>query len=369
MSILRQLKDNLSAKVSHRANEQIELPKESTTYTLTPQDLMKSENAFIQTEREGKEGLVWTTDSRSKDAQLQRDVLGQVKINHKGMEELGFTSEDKLEIQKLSPKSEPIFNTYTKAEFGNDYDAIMKHYSQISVLVTAPFGTCFNPMQLAIQQPASSDISMDLYLEEGEVYFKAKAQNYAVSRQVEGDMQDAGHLPGYVEVVFKLDKDKGFALQHMSTNSELMRNLLMGEKVHEDSVINAANAQWREGIRKIEANLARREQQLDKWLSDSANFQDDKQNKRKKERKLENKGGIVMAREAIKEYKAGKMGIQEVHDVLSSILSASRPHGFISRFFPPVSGTAKVLKNVLADLERTTGYKPSPKVEVSTLNK
>jgi hypothetical protein len=353
MNTVRRLKENFSAVVSRKG---------TLAYILKPEDLNQSKNLFIK-ERLIEKDFTWeadkTTEGKPIGHQLHADFARDVRINGKGPK--AFPNRK---------KNLEAFKKFVEKELGKDHaEAAMSHYSQLGIIAAGPLALASADKELTIAQPNHS--LLNLYVKEGAVYFKVRVESYPVKMLSEGN-EPIGYLPGPVEAIFKLDKEKGFVLQHISTNSEIVRDLMMGVEVAQQKIANESNATWRKGMKKIEVALDQRETQLDGWFKKHNvhavdAFGDDPEIRRKNA----NKGRIATAKSVIQQYKAGTLTDAEAHTRLSELLlpeNTPSKHRTtkIGQFFSAhaSSTTTTVLKKALADFEQATGYKPqASKVE------
>ncbi len=180
---------------------------------LTPLDIEKTQNTFVKSL-----GLVFSKDARSSAARGGQLYVDYMRGLHVG------TIPPKLSIEAFEKKYVEQFSAEQRAK-------IAAHYSQGPMLFAAG-GLSSQSLALfenaIIKEPKTVDRLDHLYVKNGEVYFKARIEKVPVHNAADKKMAD---FHGPIESAFQLT-DEGFQFQHCDTDSDLMRNMMMGTFPH-----------------------------------------------------------------------------------------------------------------------------------------
>lgn len=371
MSALRQFKDKIVNYVTHQQ------PTNGYRFVLTPAELDTSKSPIIMQYKEQK--WISSTKQNTGIAQLLKDLNRDVKLNGKKIEKQNVTSVPTLKEFLLSEFKTEANSKELDLHFSQELSSVAvntfvgslimdskgsaKSSQSIEELAKIAEDEAYKPMIVRPDNNEQGYVS-NVFIQNGEIYYKQIVERFPVKRgSPESDeFKTIGFIAGPMEILFKLESGKGFVLQHISTNSSIQRDIIMGKAVAVNDIVSAAENYTR-GLEKINKALEVRENEIKKWLtkhnvSVSTNIEDLKPHEKSKRQNLQR---INTAQGIIKQYKSGEKSIEEAHSFLSDLLKDSfTPQNFgrIGRFFPQVSTTTRVLRYVLADFEKTTGYKP-----------
>ena len=233
-------------------------------------------------------------------------------------------------------------------------DLIMKNYSQGAQMFVGQILTgsgSIDPMGgLGVYQPTEKIVN--LYESQGAAYIKLNVEKYPV-KDMNGTV---GYIHGPVEALFKLEEN-GFALQYVSTNSALIRDMYLGKSISEDQILKQMNVDHlpERSILEIETTLKKQQKKLENWFIAKELTDQDTLG-------LESLRGSLRA---IQQYKTGKMDIEDLQTAVSTYLQQateaekaltpqkmSLPQRIVSRLFSSPPTTKDILKKALKDIER-----------------
>jgi len=311
-------------------------------YNLTPDDLMKSKNQIVTEEgvvysHAGNEGGI---NSLKKD--LGRDVL---LYGHDNSAAIMQMNESAFKIWIASQCKTPEIARL-----------LAQHYSQSPGQFTLTrwthSGSC-GQNEFNIAAPQGKDRASNFYELDGSGYLKITMKRYPVHSFAE-DGKIVGYINGPVEALFKLT-EKGFELQHVSTDSALIRDMYLGEPVSRDEIVRQFNVDHlpERSILEIETTLKKQQKKLENWF-------------RGKELTDQDTLGLKSLRgslRAIQQYKTGKIDIEDLQTAVSTYLQQateaekaltpqkmSLPQRIISRLFSSPPTTKDILKKALKDI-------------------
>ncbi len=189
--------------------------KSSMRYHLTREECQKSTNEFFT-----KLGCDATSDKTGDgERQLLKDFKRNTKIadvsSKKGMTDDEAKQEMDSALEKISPESRASFR---------------KNYSQFpQMMLSGPvmksiFGFVESAMDSTLVPSSPESVDVDLFEENKKGYYKARLESIPIKTPEDETI----NMPGPVEVLFKA-KNNLFELQSISTDSKIMRDMIMGE--------------------------------------------------------------------------------------------------------------------------------------------
>lgn len=213
-------------------------------YVLKPEHFPDgaSANAFIdaqvkQAVQAKTPPFTYTRDDRVEGwSQLCKDLVRNLQVNDKPLDE-------KTKALVAQCKSADTINEILLKELPDakpeKIKALIQHYSQMpSLFIVPPISMPFANSAIAIEHPDKEEISNVLFFEKGEVYIKVTACNFYVIP--EASRYRLFPLATAVEVLFRLDDKNGFALQHISTDSQRVAGIYFGSKKTTTEILNTA---------------------------------------------------------------------------------------------------------------------------------
>lgn len=194
-------------------------------HILKPQDLKESKNEWVQYyynkfPAEGGKGEPITDGMQ----QLETDAPRSIMIKGK------LPDLEELKEKKLT------FKDHIENELGIEcITAINKSYHQdLSTATINPLTS--HPVMDNLKLQARGRAS-ELYTTNGNVFLKTTVQAYKISEEEGIEIVDRGFLASPIEVLYKLDKDKGFVLQHVATDSDLVRDAYLGKPINKEKTL------------------------------------------------------------------------------------------------------------------------------------
>lgn len=318
-------------------------------YTLTPEDMSKTNNKNIKDSGVNYSGLGKIEPLSA----LLKDVQRNVTLNGKHVER-GDIENPGLDVEEKKFEAD-LKEQYNFSEA--NVEKLSKHYSAAPMIFVGAFlfSGCItgDPTNEPISLQAPT-IEPNIYQENGELYFKIKTNNYPIARR-DDPKAIIGHIEGPVEALFKLT-DKGFELQYAKTNSDLLHKMFLGEKITENDILTSRNnhkvlTSIDKQIKTLTDNVKSLESSLAKLPKEKLTK---KESKKQTELQLE-LAAASKALQAVKSYSSNRM---DLHDLKTAIQTyqkvAEQAQGRFARHFSrtPPSSTREVLSNMLKVLKK-----------------
>jgi hypothetical protein len=228
------------------------------TFALTTEEFTKTKNPFYDKEASSDKKdetvlrIYETGDTRNRGG----DGIGQLEFEYNRQTNIQHKKNDKSYEQQYKS-----FDDYIHQLYPNHYELLKKHFSQgTSGSILAPILNILGGKasgRFLLRQPTEHERDLDLYLDskDGKIYFRAFASRYPVTN-LETNEKDTNRyfFRASVEILYVLE-EKGFKPISFSTNSQILRDVYLGENFNEDTLTFAMGmiVQFRVGDEKVAA--------------------------------------------------------------------------------------------------------------------